>query len=139
MVRKLAGVLTALCVVVPMVVLAGGIASATGTTFTLDLPQSTAFNLLGYDCGGITEASYATGFDPASGYPTGDVYLSTTCNGSGRGGHSTTHSAWAGVTWDFTATVVTDALSASTPTVDPRSVPTTPTRTRSTTRTGRRT
>ena len=48
------------------------------------LPQSTAFAILGYSCGGIQEHPYVTGFDPTTGYPTGDVYLSTTCNGSGR-------------------------------------------------------
>ena len=39
------------------------------------LPQSMAFAILGHSCGGIKEQAYVTGFDPASGYPTGDVYL----------------------------------------------------------------
>ena len=30
------------------------------------LPQSTAFAILGYDCGGISEQVYATGFDPTN-------------------------------------------------------------------------
>jgi len=119
MVRKVIGILVALCVVVPALVMVGGVASATGTTFTLDLSQGAAFSLLGYDCGGITEKSYATGFDSTSGYPIGDVYLSTTCSGSGRGAHSTTHTAWGSVTWDFTATVAVDALLTSAPAVDP--------------------
>ena len=119
MVRKVIGSLVALCVVVPALVMVGGVASATGTTFTLDLSQGAAFSLLGYDCGGIAEKSYATGFDPTSGYPTGDVHLSTTCSGSGRGGRSTTHTAWGSVTWDFTSTVVIDALLTSAPTVNP--------------------
>jgi len=93
-------------------------ASAT-TTIQLNLSQGTAFSLLGYSCGGIAEQSYATGFDPTSGYPVGDVYMSTTCNGSGRGGHPTTHTAWGSVTWDFTGAVVSDALLTSPPTVDP--------------------
>ncbi|HUY66093.1 MAG TPA: IPT/TIG domain-containing protein [Acidimicrobiales bacterium] len=119
MVRKVIGGLIALGLVLPALVMVGGSASAAGTTFTLDLSQNAAFSLLGYDCGGINEQSYATGFDPTSGYPTGDVYLSTTCSGSGRGGHSTTHTVWASVTWDFTSAVVTDALLTGAPTVDP--------------------
>ena len=83
------------------------------------LPQSIAFSYLGHSCGGIDEQVYATGFDPTNGYPTGDVYLSTTCNGSGRGGHSTTYSAWAGVTWDFGGYVVSSARLLSVPTVNP--------------------
>lgn len=73
-----------------------GTASA-ASTISLLRPQSNAFAILGYSCGGIQEQSYATGFDPTSGFPTGDVYMQTTCNGSGRGGHSTTYTAWAGV------------------------------------------
>jgi len=74
----------------------------------LGLPQSTAFALLGRSCGGIQEKSYATGFDPASGHPMGDVYLQTRCGGSGRGGgyRTTTYSAWVGVTWDFEGNVL---------------------------------
>jgi hypothetical protein len=85
----------------------------------LVLPQSLAFTILGRSCGGIDEQVYASGFDPTNGYPTGDVYLSTTCNGSGRGGHSTTYSAWAGVTWDFGGNVVSSAKLLSVPTVNP--------------------
>jgi len=73
---------------------------------SLILPQSTAFAILGYDCGSIGEQAYVTGFDPATGYPTGIVNLSTTCNGSGKGGHSIPHSASAAVTWDFSGNVV---------------------------------
>ena len=49
------------------------------------LPQSMAFAILGHSCGGIKEQAYVTGFDPTSGYPTDDVYLSTTCSTGGRG------------------------------------------------------
>ncbi len=84
----------------------------------LSIPQGTAFTILGYWCGGIQEHPYATGFDPTSGYPTGDVHLQTTCNGSGRGGHSITHTAWAAATWDFTGAVVS-ASAVQAPTVDP--------------------
>ena len=97
------------------------VAGATTPTSLL-LPQSTAFSMLGHSCGGIQEQAISTGFDPTSGYPTGDVYLQTRCGGSGRGGgyHSTTYSAWAGVTWDFTGTVTSSAVLSTAPTnVDP--------------------
>jgi hypothetical protein len=94
-------------------------ASAAGTS--LLLPQATAFSILGRSCGGIQERAYATGFDATSGYPTGDVYLSTSCGGSGRGGgyHTTTYSAWAGVSWDFTAAVISYGVLSPAPAVDP--------------------
>jgi hypothetical protein len=75
------------------------------------LPQSTAFGFLGHSCGGIQEKAYATGFDPVSGYPTGVVYISTRCGGSGRGGgyHITTYSAWVSATWDFAGNILSSA------------------------------
>jgi hypothetical protein len=81
----------------------------------LILPQSYAFSYLGHSCGGIQELTYATGFDPASGFPVGDVYASTTCGGSGRGGggHSTTYSAWIAVTWDYAGSVVATATAGT--------------------------
>ncbi|HLK11004.1 MAG TPA: IPT/TIG domain-containing protein [Candidatus Binatia bacterium] len=87
----------------------------------LVVPQSAAFSVLGHSCGGIQEKAYATGFDVTSGYPTGDVYLSTSCGGSGRGGgyHTTTYSAWVGATWDFTGALVSYAVLSAAPTVDP--------------------
>jgi hypothetical protein len=74
------------------------------TPVSLLLPQSTAFSFLGHSCGGIQEHAYAIGFDPATSYPTGAVYIQTRCGGSGRGGgyHVTTYSAWVGASWDFT-------------------------------------
>jgi hypothetical protein len=74
----------------------------------LILPQGDAFAILGHSCGGIQEQVYATGFDPATGYPTGAVHLKTSCGGSGRGGgyHTTTYTAWAGATWDFAGNVI---------------------------------
>jgi hypothetical protein len=88
---------------------------------SLIVPQGTAFAAIGHSCGGIQEQSFATGFDPTSGYPTGDVYVQTRCGGSGRGGgyHTTTYSAWLGVTWDYTGTVVSSAVLAAAPAVDP--------------------
>jgi hypothetical protein len=86
----------------------------------LILPQSYAFSYLGHSCGGIQEQTYATGFDLVSGFPVGDVYASTSCGGSGRGGgyHSTTYSAWIAVTWDYAGSVVSTAT-AGTVSVDP--------------------
>jgi hypothetical protein len=112
----------------PIVALASGLvllvlgASAAGAApVSLLLPQSIAFSYIGHSCGGIQEQAYATGFDPASGDPTGDVYVQTRCGGSGRGGgyHVTTYSAWAAVTWDFTGAVVSSARLAAAPAVDP--------------------
>jgi hypothetical protein len=72
------------------------------------LPQSDAFAALGHSCGGIQEKVYATGFDPVTGYPTGNVDLSTRCGGSGRGGgyHTTTYTASVSVIWDFAGNVI---------------------------------
>ncbi|HXQ76336.1 MAG TPA: IPT/TIG domain-containing protein [Acidimicrobiales bacterium] len=102
-----------------------GVVSAAGaaTATPLLLPPSTAFSVLGHSCGGIQEQAFATGFDTTgdatNGFPMGDVHLQTTCAGSGRGGRSTTYSAWVGVTWDFTGAVVSSAVLSSAPAVDP--------------------
>lgn len=95
----------------------GNARSASATPIPLSLPASTAFSILGASCGGIQEQAQATGFDAASGYPTGDVYLQTRCGGSGRGGgyHVTVHSAWIAVTWDFTGAVTAYTRLASAP------------------------
>jgi hypothetical protein len=104
-----------------IVALAVAAAPARAAATALVLPQGTAFAILGHSCGGIQEKVYATGFDPASGYPTGVVLMSTRCGGSGRGGgyHVTTYSASAGVTWDFVGTVVSYVVPALAVTVDP--------------------
>ena len=85
----------------------------------LILPQSAAFAILGYDCGGIKEQVYVTGFDPTNGYPTGIVNLSTTCSGSGRDPRSTTHTASATVTWDFSGNAISATAQSSAITVNP--------------------
>src|SRR5215472_11332984 len=97
-----------------------GIASGASPTL-LSLPQSTAFAVLGHSCGGIQEQAFAAGFDATSGFPTGDVYLSTRCGGSGRGGgyHTTTYSAWVGATWDLTGALVSYVVLSAAPAVDP--------------------
>jgi IPT/TIG domain len=88
--------------------LATATAPALASPVSLVLPQGAAFSVLGHSCGGIQEKAYATGFDQTSGYPVGEVNLSTSCGGSGRGGgyHSTTYTAWVAVTWDFTGALV---------------------------------
>jgi hypothetical protein len=73
------------------------------------LPQSTAFAIIGSDCGGIQEQVYAIGFDPTNGYPTGNVELKTICS-CGKD-CSSTHTASATVTWDLAGNVI----SATTP------------------------
>ena len=96
----------------------GAPASASSTTALL-LSQGTAFAVLGHSCGGIQEKAYANGFDATSGFPTGDVYLSTTCSSGGRGSHPSTFTAWSGVTWDFTAAVVSYSVLGGAPSVNP--------------------
>ena len=108
-------------VVVPVLVSLGlAPAASAATPLSLIVPQGTAFSYLGRSCGGIQEQAYATGWD-ASGYPTGDVHLSTRCGGSGRGGgyHTTTYSAWVAVTWDFGGGVRTTAALTGAPAVNP--------------------
>ncbi len=70
------------------------------------LPQSTAFAILGYDCGGISEQIYATGFDPATEYPTGNVDLKTSCSTGKAGSPPSVHTASVTVTWDLAGNVI---------------------------------
>jgi hypothetical protein len=70
----------------------------------LVLSQSTAFKILGYDCGGIKEQSFPTGFD-LHGYPTGVVDLETTCSTGGRGSPPHTYTGSAKVVWNFAGAV----------------------------------
>jgi hypothetical protein len=97
-----------------------GAAGATPAPIMLLVPQGTAQSVIHYDCGGIGEHVYATGFDSTfdalAGYPTGDAYVWTTCNGSGKGGHSITYSAWISATWDPSGLLQTYAVLASAPT-----------------------
>jgi hypothetical protein len=88
-------------------------------TTRLLLPQSNAFAILGHSCGGIGEQVYATGFDASSGYPTGDVRMSTTCSTGGLGSHPATFTAWAEVTWDFAGNVVSTLTLPGAPTFNP--------------------
>jgi hypothetical protein len=81
------------------------------------LPQSTAFAILGYDCGGIQEQVYAIGLDPTNGYPTGNVELKTTCS-CGKD-CSSTHTASATVTWDFAGNVISANTPATGAAADP--------------------
>jgi hypothetical protein len=107
------------------VVLGSGLVATAGsagaTPISLTVPQGVGFALLGHSCGGIQEKSYANGFAPVTGWPVGDVYLSTRCGGSGRGGGggTTTYAAWVAATWDFTAALVSDSQLGTPPVVDP--------------------
>lgn len=98
---------------------AATISTVSAAPLSLLLPQSTAFGILGHSCGGIQEQSIATGFDPVSGYPTGDVYLRTTCSTGGRGSRPAAYSAWVGVTWDFAGNALSTTKLASVPAVNP--------------------
>ena len=89
------------------------------TPLRLLVPQSNAFAILGHSCGGIREQAYATGFDPTSGYPTGNVFLSTTCSTGGRGSHPVTYSAWVAVIWDFAGNLISSTTLSTGPTVNP--------------------
>ena len=120
MIRKLTTVGVAVAAMAVALVGLGGVASATSTPVQLILGQGPAFAILGASCGGIQEQVFVTGFDPATGYPTGVVNMKTTCGGSGRGGgyHTHTYTASAGVEWDFTSAVVSSSVPV-TGTVDP--------------------
>jgi hypothetical protein len=102
-------------VAVPMALLAVGSGPPAGasTVIPLLVSQGIAFGVLGHSCGGIQEVVYATGFDPATGYPVGGATLSTRCGGSGRGGggHTTTYTGSVAMEWDWTGAV----LSATSP------------------------
>lgn len=121
MLRKVMAAVVAVAVVLVVTMILDDADAAASTTALL-VPASLAFSFLGRSCGGIQEQALATGFDATSGYPTGDVYLQTRCGGSGRGGgyHTTTYSAWVGVTWDYTGAVVAaDVLGAAPTDVSP--------------------
>ena len=102
-------------------VLPASSAGAASSPIQLLVPQGTAFSVLGYDCGGIGENAYATGFDstidPLAGYPTGDVFLTTTCS-AGKGTHFTV-TAWTSDTWDLTGALLSYSVLSGAPTVNP--------------------
>jgi len=82
----------------------GAVASpaAASSPIRLYLSGGAAFAILGHSCGGIQQQVYATGF-AANGYPMGNVSLSTSCGGSGRGGgyKSTRYTGTASVVWTW--------------------------------------
>jgi hypothetical protein len=96
-------------------------AGAASSQISLVVPQGTAFSVLGYDCGGIKELAYVTGFDntidPSAGYPTGYVYLTTTCS-AGKGTQFTVDS-WTADTWDLSGALL--SYSVATPNPNPPS------------------
>lgn len=77
------------------------------------LSQSTAFAILGYDCGGIQEKVYAIGFDPTNGYPTGNVDLRTSCSTGKAGSPPAVHTASVFVTWDFAGNAISTSVPAA--------------------------
>ncbi len=77
------------------------------------LSQSAAFAILGYWCGGITEEVYATGFDPTNGFPTGNVYLRTSCSTGKAGSPPSIHTASVAVIWDFAGNVISTNIPAT--------------------------
>lgn len=76
----------------------------------LFLPGSTAFAILGYDCGSIQEKVYLFGFD-TNGYPIGYVELKTICS-CGKD-CSSPHSASATAMWDFAGNVIATNITAT--------------------------
>ena len=95
-----------------------GAAAAAGaaTTTQLVMSQGAAFKVLGYDCGGIAEHVYATGF-AGNGYPAGAAHLRTVCS-AGKGTHFTVE-AWASVTWTWYGVTWQYAKLTSAPVVSP--------------------
>lgn len=83
----------------------------------LVLSQGAAFAILGHSCGGIREHVYVTGFDPATGNPVGEVYLSTSCS-TGHGSPPANYAAWAAVTWDFAGNDISSAALTNAATIN---------------------
>ncbi len=116
--RRLTVALTVTAVaLIGMSVVGEGPAVAASAQISLVVPQGTAFSVLHYDCGGIKELSYVTGFDntldPSAGYPTGYVYLTTTCS-AGKGTHFTVDS-WTADTWDLTGALLSYSVATPNP------------------------
>ena len=82
------------------------------------ISQSAAFTILGYDCGGIQEHAYVTGFDPTTGYPVGDVYLRTSCSTGKAGSPPAIHTNWTAVTWDFAGNAISVTALSNAPAVN---------------------
>lgn len=118
MLRRLSVALSATAVaLLGTLAIGGGHAVAAPAPISLVVPQGTAFSVLGYDCGGIKELAYVTGFDnaidPDSGYPIGYVYLTTTCS-AGKGTDFTVD-AWTADTWDLTGALLSYAVATPSP------------------------
>lgn len=79
-----------------------GVAGAvTPAPIQLLIPAGTAYGLLGHACTPVQEVVTAEGFDPASGFPSANVEMATTCSGSGKGGGGHhTYTAFSGAVWD---------------------------------------
>jgi hypothetical protein len=89
-------------IAISVVVCAVLAAAAAANPIRLYMDQGAAFSVIGHSCGGIQEKVYVRGFAP-NGYPQGNVELSTSCGGSGRGGGggTTTYKGTASVVWTW--------------------------------------
>ncbi len=121
--RVTIGMTTIAAALLCMAATGGTAGAASSPELQLVMSQGAAFSVLGHDCGGIKELAYLTGFDdsldPSAGYPTGYIELKTVCGGSGRGGRTTTYTAWTADTWDLTGALLSYSVASGTPGVDP--------------------
>jgi hypothetical protein len=94
----------AILILVGSAAICAGLAStaSAASPIRLYLNEGAAFSILGHSCGGIQQQVYARGF-ASNGYPTGNVSMSTTCGGSGKGGGGghTTYTGTASVVWTW--------------------------------------
>ena len=78
-----------------------GVAGAATPAIQLTIPAGLAYSLLGHACTPVQEVVTAEGFDPATGFPSANVLMATTCSGGGKGGGSHhTYTASSGAIWD---------------------------------------
>ena len=91
-----------LSLIASALILAGLASAASASPIRLYMSQGAAFAVLGHSCGGIQEQVFVDGF-ASNGYPQGNVFMSTRCGGSGRGGgyKSTEYTATAAVVWTW--------------------------------------
>jgi hypothetical protein len=121
MIRRLLVVAVASLALVASSLVAMALPAGASSPVSLLVDQGTAFGYLGHSCGGIQEQVFATGFDPTSGFPTGDAFLQTGCGGSGRdgGGTVTYYRAWVSATWDYEASLISSSRLVAAPPTNP--------------------
>lgn len=91
--------------VIALILLSVSTAVAYCATVTL-IPQPD-YPYLGISCGGVLLSTFATGFDVNDNIR-GEVYASTQCGGSGRGGgyQVTQYDSWHSILWDIEGGVI---------------------------------